>query len=200
MLSIEPSIGRGNIKLGPIPSFSLPSRFSCPGATSWCLEHCYAARYEHIRSNCRRAYARNLVLSWDSERFVHLMLKRIDPQMPFLRIHVSGDFHSSQYADAWYRIAKARPHTQLWAYTRSWTVASIRPALERFRNLKNVNLFASTDPGMPDPPSGWRIAYLDIDPRAKGLPCPHQFGTMPSCYECQYCFRPGKGNVIFKIH
>jgi hypothetical protein len=74
------------------------------------------------------------------------------------------------------------------------------PALERLRALSNVYVFASVDPGMPDPPIGWRVAYLETDPRATGLLCLHQSGDAASCHECRYCFRPGKGNVIFKVH
>lgn len=200
MIAIEPSLGRGNIKVGPILTFSLPSRFSCPGASAWCMRHCYAARFERIWPNCRRAYSRNLVLSWNAQRFVRVMLRCIPRDLHFLRIHVSGDFHSAPYADAWTAIARKRPHTQFWAYTRSWCVPSMLPALERLRALGNVHLFASLDPDMPDPPPGWRVAYLDIDPRAQGVPCLHQHGQAKSCYECRYCFRPGKGNVVFKVH
>lgn len=200
MIAIEPSLGKGNIKVGPILTFSLPSRFSCPGASTWCLKHCYAARFERIRPDCRLAYSRNLVLSWNTQRFVRAILKGLPRDLPVLRIHVSGDFYSRSYALAWLYIARKRPQTLFWAYTRSWANPSILSALERLRALENVHLFASLDPGMPDPPPGWRVAYLDIDPRAQGVPCLHQNGKAKSCFDCRYCFRAGKGNVIFKVH
>lgn len=200
MLQLVPTLGKGNIKVGPILTFSLPSRFSCPGVTQWCLKHCYAARFERIWPNCRLAYSRNLVLSWNTPRFVRLVLRSIPENLPVLRIHVSGDFYSPSYIYGWVLIAQARPRTQFWAYTRSWTDPTLRPALEQFRALGNVHLFASVDPDMPDPPVGWRVAYLDIDPRAQGLPCLHQHGKAKSCFECRYCFKAGKGNVVFKVH
>jgi hypothetical protein len=200
MIILEPVIGRGNVKVGPISTFSLPSRFSCPGASPWCIKHCYAARFERLWPNCRQAYSRNLVLSWIAPRFVRAMLRYIPRDLPYLRIHVSGDFQSGAYADSWLQIAQKRPHCQFFAYTRSWNVASILPALERLRALGNAHLFASVDPDMPDPPPGWRVAYLDIDPRANGVPCLHQQGQAESCHECRYCFRPGKGNVVFTVH
>ncbi|GMW03627.1 MAG: hypothetical protein AMXMBFR84_47610 [Candidatus Hydrogenedentota bacterium] len=113
---------------------------------------------------------------------------------------MSGDFYSRAYILAWRKIAIRQPATQFWAYTRSWTEPSLLPALEQFRALPNVHLFASVDPGMPDPPKGWRVAYLDIDPRAEGVPCLHQSGKAKSCFECRYCFRAGKGNVVFRVH
>ena len=200
MTILHPVLGDGNAKVGPIPTFSLPSRFTCPGSSPWCLKHCYAWRFERIWPNCRLAYARNLVLSWSSRRFVKAMLRRIPEDLPALRIHVSGDFYSRAYADAWYSIMRKRPRTQFWAYSRSWNVSSLLPALERLCTLPNCELFASVDPGMPDPPSGWRVAYLEIDPRANGLPCLHQYGGAASCFDCRYCLRPGKGNVVFKVH
>ena len=200
MVHLEPSVGRGNIKVGPIPTFSLPSRFTCPGATQWCLKHCYAARFERIWPNCRLAYSRNLLLTWNTRRFVSSMLRSIPKNLPVLRIHVSGDFYSVEYIDPWRHIAEKRPQTAFWAYTRSWTVPNLLPALEALRKVANVHLFASVDPGMPDRPSQWRAAYLEIDQRAQGLPCLHQAGKAKSCSECRYCFRPGKGNVVFKVH
>lgn len=200
MITIEPSIGDGNIKVGPIPTFSLPSRFTCPGATKWCRENCYAARFERIRPNCRLAYARNLLLTWHTRRFVRVMLRNISKNLPVLRIHVSGEFYDAAYVRAWKAIASQRPHTQFWAYTRSWVIPEILAALDELRALSNVHLWASIDPDMPDPPAGWRVAYLDIDPRANGVPCLHQHGQAKSCHECRYCFRTGKGNVIFKVH
>jgi hypothetical protein len=164
------------------------------------MRHCYAARFERLWPNCRAAYSRNLVLSWNAQRFVRAMLRCIPRDLPFLRIHVSGDFHSAPYADAWTAIARKRPNTQFFAYTRSWTVPSLLPALDRLRALQNCHVFASVDPDMPDPPPGWRVAYLDIDPRANGVPCLHQHGQAKSCYACRYCLRPGKGNVVFKVH
>ena len=98
------------------------------------------------------------------------------------------------------RSAKSGLETHFWAYTRSWTVASLRPALERLRSLSNVELLASLDPQMPPPPESWRAAFIEIDPRASGMPCQHQQGKVDSCLECGYCFRENAGNVVFKVH
>jgi len=79
-------------------------------------------------------------------------------------------------------------------------VPTLRPGLENLRDLPNVQAFASTDLDMPLPPEGWRTAFLEIDPRANGLPCRHQQGEVASCLECGYCFREHGGNVVFQIH
>jgi hypothetical protein len=190
----------GNRKVGRVWTFSLPSVLTCPGATAWCRAHCYARRIERLRPNCRRAYGRNLSISLSSERFVERVLDDLPADATHVRIHVGGDFYDAAYIESWRRICLARPNTFFWTYTRSWIDNQLRPALEKLRALPNVQIFASVDPGMPPPPMGWRAAYLDIDPRAKGLPCPHQQDQVDSCRQCGYCFRPRTGDVIFTVH
>lgn len=190
----------GNLKVGKVWTFSLPSVLTCPGASTWCRQHCYARRLERFRANCRRAYGRNLAIALDGDRFVERVLKELPPAATHVRIHVGGDFFDAPYIDAWWRICEARSDTLFWAYTRSWALQHLLPALDALRALPNVQLFASVDPDMPSPPKGWRAAYLDIDPRAGGLPCPHQQDHVESCRQCGYCFRKRTGDVVFTVH
>ena len=193
-------LSMGNTKVGRVWTFSLPSFVTCPGASAWCRQHCYAARFERLRGNCRRAYVRNLALSLEPERFVAEMLESLPEDAPLVRIHVGGDFYSPEYAQSWLEVCQERPQTRFWAYTHSWAVATLRPALEQLRSLSNVELLASLDPQMPPPPESWRAAFIDIDSRASGMPCRHQQGEVDSCLECGYCFRENAGNVVFKVH
>ena len=190
----------GNSKVGRVWTFSLPSFVTCPGASTWCRKHCYAWRFERLRPNCHRAYVRNLALSLEPDRLVTEVLGSLPEDAPFVRIHVGGDFYSAEYAQGWIQVCQARLDTRFWAYTHSWAVATLRPTLEQLRNLPNLQLFASIDPEMPLPPDGWRTAFIDIDPRASGMPCRHQQGQVDSCLECGYCFGEEGGNVVFKVH
>ena len=199
-LSEEVTIGAGNQKLGAIATFSLPSETTCPGASAWCSRLCYAVRMEKRWLNCGDAYAFNFLASLNPESFVQGMLNRIPPDLPALRIHVGGDFYAAFYAEAWRQICRQRPHTRFWAYTRSWTVTGIRQSLEDFKQLPNVQIFASTDPSMPLPPQGWRIAFVNDDSRKTGLLCPEQQDRVSSCGQCGYCFRQPRGNVVFQVH
>lgn len=194
------SLGEGNAKVGEIYTFSLPSHTTCPGASPWCLEHCYAHRYERLRPVCRRAYQRNLVLAQRPEEFVRVMTGVLPRILPCVRIHVSGDFHTREYLNAWDRICAAFPQTGFWAYTRSWAVPGLYPALEQLRACANVELIASTDPTMPLPPDGWRVAFIQTDPRANGMRCKQQHGEVDSCLDCGYCFQQHNGNVVFLVH
>jgi len=194
------SLGEGNAKVGEVFTFSLPSHTTCPGASPWCLKHCYAYRYERLRPSCLRAYQRNLVLAQRTSEFVRVMTGVVPRILSCMRIHVSGDFHSAEYVDGWYRICAAFPQTRFWSYTRSWTVPQLARPLERLRALPNVVLFASTDPTMPLPPEGWRVAFVDADPRARGILCSKQTEEEDSCLDCGYCFRHDTGDVIFRVH
>ncbi len=194
------SLGEGNAKVGKVYTFSLPSHATCPGASEWCLKHCYAHRYERLRPVCVRAYQRNLILAQRTEKFITVMTGIIPRILTCMRIHVSGDFHSEEYTMAWSRICAAFPQTKFWAYTRSWALPRLYPALEQLRDLPNVELLASTDPTMPLPPEGWRVAFIKTDARANGTLCNEQTQKQDSCLACGYCFQSGKGNVVFLVH
>lgn len=199
-ITVPLCLALGNNKVGRVWTFSLPSFVTCPGASPWCRKHCYAWRLERLRPACRRAYVRNLTLSLYPERFVEHVLESLPEDAPLVRIHVGGDYYGPEYAAAWRDICDARPDTQFWSYTRSWGVPMILPHLELLRAAPNLQLFGSVDPDMPLPPEGWRMAFIEIDPRADGTPCRHQQGEVESCLECGYCFREREGNVVFKVH
>lgn len=81
-----------------------------------------------------------------------------------MRIHVSGDFYSAAYVRKWIKIAKASPDVQFFAYTRSWRVAGMLPALIEFGQLPNVQLWWSEDQDTGPSPAvaGIRVAYMAV--------------------------------------
>lgn len=179
----------GNEKLGPIPNWSILPIVNCPGSSERCRDICYAAKF------ARWPTVKSL---WESNQNRHI--GELPEGTTVARIHVSGDFHSATYIQEWILFVQAHPQVRFWTYTRSWAVPALLPALEELRAQPNVQLFASVDTSMPDPPAGWRTAYLDDDPRATGLHCLEQVGKVRDCNTCKYCIRPLPGNVIFKEH
>lgn len=110
-----------------------------------------------------------------------------------------------------------------------WGSLSLTGALERLRDLPNVQLFASVDESMDElPPAGWRVAWLETDPRARlngqdsehnwrpvdwsdvgtvpdvrtraALVCPEETGRKRDCVSCNYCILGKRGDVVFLIH
>lgn len=136
--------GSGNSKLAPnIFTFSLPAGYSCPGASN-CLSkavkqpagnfklvdgpkteiRCFAAIDEALKPAVRLARWHNFnVLK--SAKTTEAMASLIQDSLPtvrwkyIIRIHVSGDFFSQAYFDAWMTVARNNPKTLFYAYTKS---------------------------------------------------------------------------------
>lgn len=208
------SNGRWNKKLGAgVIAFStlpgLPAEGgTCPGATSWCQDNCYAVGMDSNGS--RPAIHARWSKNTDAVRAGGM--PEIPRQAKYFRIHVSGDFYSPVYIEQWIELCQSRPDVKFWAYTRSWRSPRLLPSLARLRALPNVQLFASTDPSVrAAPPEGWRVASVtDVQlglrddrqypTQATGLQCPEQVGKAASCADCGYCFKGKKGNVLFLVH
>lgn len=135
----EFSIVKGNAKVGEETLiFSLPSGHSCPFALA-CLAkadpetgkiedgprqefRCFSASAESAFPSVRKSRWKN----WHAVNkflkegtLVENLLKEIPEETPTLRIHVAGDFFSQAYFDAWLAIARLRPKTLFYAYTKS---------------------------------------------------------------------------------
>jgi hypothetical protein len=219
----RPWLTIGNKKLGRIPKFSLlpgdPDDVeggTCPGATSWCSDECYAKRgrqaFPTVRARYESNYAR-LNAPGGMEAFPREATRELrDLVAAACRIHDAGDFWSRPYIRSCDELVRANPHVSFCAFTRSWRVERLREDLQRLQRRPNIQLFASVDPStIEPPPEGWRVAYIE-GMRGKGLPCPEQakdrFGRQvrPNCAACLYCFRSvpstsaTKGNVVFTLH
>lgn len=131
--------GRGNAKLdSAIFTFSLPAGHSCPFADACKSKanrqtgritdgpntefRCYAASMEARHSSVRNSRWRNfeaLRACRSKEEMVQLILDSLTPYAGYVRIHDSGDFFSLDYFDAWVEVARSRPHTVFYAYTKA---------------------------------------------------------------------------------
>jgi hypothetical protein len=226
--------GHGNLKIGPnvytysrlpgsdqAPALGLNrdgAAGTCPGATAECQSICYARRPVQEHGAVYEMWARNSAT------------EGVPAELPegctLLRLHVSGDFSSIAYIDGWRRLLVGNPQCTVWAYTRSWRVPSLLPALEELRALPNVQLFASMDHSTPEvPPAGWRRAWIDGDARAgdvldapahsehlpgtrnqrtfdgtPSLVCPEETKHTPNCETCRYCFDGKRNDVTFLKH
>jgi len=50
---------------------------------------------------------------------VALILDSLSPFAGYVRLHVAGDFYSQDYFDAWLEVARRRPRTLFYGYTKS---------------------------------------------------------------------------------
>lgn len=193
---------------------------TCPGSTPECEQICYAARPVAESGPVLEMWRRNSITD---------VVPPIPEDAKLLRLHISGDFSSVAYIENWIERLTERPDVTCWAYTRSWRVPELLPALERLRALPNVTLLASMDVSTPTlPPDGWRRAWIDGDPRAgkvlkilahtdvaegitawalqktgdgvKSLICPEETKAVANCAECKYCFEGARNDVTFLEH
>jgi hypothetical protein len=132
--------GKGNGKLKDVHTFSLPAGWTCPYARE-CLSRadrttgaikdgketrfrCFAASMERMTS-VRVSRWRNLEALKRAERegglgaMVRLILASLPKGARTVRVHVSGDFWSQLYFDAWNVVAWVRPDVLFYAYTKA---------------------------------------------------------------------------------
>ena len=211
-VSIRGLLTLGNGKVGEgIHVWSLPAILTCPGRTPTCTRACYATksrfRYPVVRQRLR--------WNWEQAQqpsFADRMADEIRKKgCQVIRIHVSGDFATREYAEKWLWVMRHRPKPRYFFYTRSHRIPEIAPVLEQMAALKCCRAWYSIDKetGLPDRiPPGVRLAYLqtesDEEPELLdlrfvvrrlrkptiGLPllCPQEGGQAANCGDCKRCF------------
>jgi Gene product 88 len=217
MRSVRPLLTMGNGKLGQsIYHFDLPAVSTCPGRSSVCQQVCYATssrfRFPQVQER----------LQWCHEQsrrkdFSERMAKEIRRKgILVVRIHVSGDFYSAEYAAKWLAVMRECPFAKFFFYTRSWRKPNIAAVLEQMAVLDCCRAWYSCDreTGVPEHvPVGVRLAYLQVSEgeqpelvdlmfrarrlRSQRLPlslvCPHETpqGKVndTNCGNCGRCWR-----------
>lgn len=129
------SFKSGNAKLADyITNFSLPAGHSCPFAKDCqskaciktgkivdgphCVFRCYAASMEIVYPNVRRHRWENFDLLKASNDKGKLIADSL-PDSIITRLHVSGDFFSQEYFDAWLEVARLYPNVRFYGYTKA---------------------------------------------------------------------------------
>jgi hypothetical protein len=156
-------LSRGNGKIGNgIYAFNLPAVTTCPGISAAC-SCCYARKGRWLFPAVKQALAWNHRVAWQGHFADEVIEELRRRKVRVLRIHASGDFFDAGYVGKWTEILAASPRVRAYAYTRSWRVPEIRPALEELAALPNFRLWysADRDTGMPDKvPVGVKVAWL----------------------------------------
>lgn len=137
------SFQNGNAKLEKgIYTFALPAGHTCPGAGECMAKadritgkvkdgqnqryRCFSAGQELYLKGTRKSRWDNFdkvknALKAGKDKLVDLILTSIPRKATIVRIHVSGDFFSLAYFDAWLQVAKKCPQITFYAYTKSLT-------------------------------------------------------------------------------
>jgi hypothetical protein len=164
--TVRPLLQQGNGKLGSaIHLWSLPAGKTCPGKTEVCNRHCYAQQSRFLIQSVKERLEWNLAQITRTD-YVPRMVNEIRRKgVLVVRIHVSGDFASAEYAAKWLEIIRQCPKVRFYGYSRSWRIPEIAAVLEQMAALKNVRLWYSLDSqtGLPERvPVGVRLCYLQV--------------------------------------
>lgn len=130
------SISKGNIKMGDIPSVSLPPIVTC-AANCTCAKKCYAARMCRRWKNTREAYNRNLeILECNPAEY----WKQIDDTLyvnRFFRFHVAGDIPTYEYLVNMIEVVRNNPHCETLVFTKryGWVNRALANGVELPNNL-----------------------------------------------------------------
>ena len=141
------SISRGNIKMGMIPSVSLPPVVTCaPEACKYCGKKCYAKKICKLRPSVKDSYERNLdILLNDKAKFWREVNAAV-AITSFFRFHVAGDILNAEYLENMVAIAKTNKHCQILCFTKKYTL--VNSYLEKHRLPKNLHLVFSVWKGL----------------------------------------------------
>ena len=116
------SISNGNIKMGAIPSVSLPSIVTCRQCE--CNQKCYAAKLERLRPSVRKAYANNLALLREEPDTYWREVEAAIMMSRFFRFHVSGDIPDMSYLVRMVGVASRQPHCQILCFTKKFELVN----------------------------------------------------------------------------
>lgn len=189
-----------NSKLGALYSWSLLAIATCLYRTVACSGEpggkipCYAAGIQNRRPAVWLAWFRCVELALHPLFAEALALALASLPAGILRVHVSGDFFSVAYLEAWLDAVERNPHVRPFAFTRSWRGLDFRAALEE-RGYPSW-ILASTDADTGKAPVEMREAAMAEETKsavlsgkiaAPALACPEQTGKADDCATCGRC-------------
>lgn len=130
-------------------TWSLPSRSTCPYATTECKKRCFAKKNESFKnvrdsrnSNLAETYKPTFVADMIKHLEYHLQRPKAQDKLIIVRIHTSGDFYSKDYFTKWVEISnyfKDNKNIMFQAYTKSMPI--LRQYIEENEiGLNDINI------------------------------------------------------------
>ena len=117
------SISSGNVKMGKIPSVSLPAIATCRKDCD-CCRKCYAAKLEKLRPQVRNAYKRNLEILEASPAGYWREVEAVIMLSRFFRFHVSGDIPDSKYFRNMVEVSGRNRHCEILCFTKKYSIVN----------------------------------------------------------------------------
>lgn len=191
---MEKLLKRGNAKIGKNTlCWSITPVVSCLNCEQ-CKKHCYALFpyrfYPAVKTSWDKNY--QLAISGDFQQHVIHQLEHVK-KCDAVRIHVAGDFFTSDYVSQWYEIVKRFPALRFFGYSKVFDLVDV----EKLNGLKNCNIINSiVEDGGVNFGKTERVEYL----KKQGyVLCPATAGKKVNCgTSCKICLTTKK--VCFNLH
>jgi len=204
MANFKVTLTNGNEKLGMIKNFSVPAGITCnPDAPCNCDKGggCYARKGSFLYPAVKNCHMNNFkAFKDDVEDFKEQFLNQL-PLRGYARIHVGGDFVSTEYFKTIIEIVKQAKGVKFLAYTKQYDMINNYVA-NGGKIPKNIKIVFSAWNGFElKNPNNFPVSYVEdkknLDARIpkKALLCGGK------CDQCYYCFDMRKGQAVkFKKH
>ena len=192
-------ISSGDLKMGVVPSFSLPSGQTCSlTARKTCNTVCLAMARERVQPGLAQELKRNFTMATLNRKLLERRLmeyfgREFAPKL--FRIHLSGDFFNKGYFEMWMRIVTANPRTKFLAFTKQCKV--VGAYLDSLPS--NFIIVWSAWPGVPVPrifkdrPIAWLQDGTETRVPKDAVRCSGM------CDECGHCWTLEGKDVVFNL-
>ena len=117
------SVSYKNIKMGKIPSVSLPAIITCRKDCK-CSKKCYAAKIEKIRPPVKAAYLHNLKMLREQPEVFWRQTEAVIMLSRYFRFHVSGDIPNREYLEKMVEISARQSHCEILCFTKKFSIVN----------------------------------------------------------------------------
>ena len=197
-------ISKSNIKLGIIPSVSLPPIVTCsPNACNFCGKKCYARKMCKLRPSVKESYDNNFDILMNDKELFWREVNAAVALTAYFRFHVSGDILNVEYLERMVDVARKNKHCQILCFTKKYTL--VNSYLTKHRLPKNLHFIFSVWKGLecfnPNNLPEAHILYKDGTTTAKNG-AKYCSGNCTECaVENKNCWTLKRGEqILFKEH
>ena len=119
------SVSNGNVKMGAIPSVSLPPVKTCAArAIGTCSKKCYACKVCRYSKEAKAAYNRNLDILNNNPSTFWDDVNRALKTSRYFRFNVSGDIPNYDYFKNLVKAANNNKHCEILIFTKQWEIVN----------------------------------------------------------------------------
>ena len=190
------TISLGNMKLGSIPSISLPPLLTCMTGAP-CFKTCYAMKTIRLYKSAREAWYKNYIIyQHEPDLYKSILSEWFDKYSPeYFRWHVGGDVVDFNYVAMVFQLADKHKDTNFLLFTKKYDVFN-----DIMNDNKNLSIIFSAWPGLALPEySSFPIAWFD-DGTDDRIP-ENSFQCNNNCSDCKKCWEfKANESVTFKKH